>query len=80
MDFSHEPEQKLFKFSVAHQATIYRDILIRAKDAEDAFDRYLNANAFDADFDIENEEIVDDGAEFAELITLVKRVEEEGEA
>ena len=82
MDFSHEPEQKLFRFSVAQQATIYRDIVIRAKDAEDAFDRYVNA--FDADFDVENEEIVDDGAapgaEFTKLISDVVLVEEEGEA
>ena len=31
-------------------------------------------------FDIENEEIVDDGAEFVELISDVVEVEEEGEA
>lgn len=71
-------EKKLFRFSVAQQATIYRDILIRAESAEDALSEYLNA--FDADFDIENEEIVDDGVEFTELISDVVLVEEEGEA
>ena len=71
-------EKKLFRFSVAQQATIYRDILIRAESAEDALGEYLNA--FDADFDIENEEIVDDGVEFTELISDVVLVEEEGEA
>ena len=78
MDFSHEPEQKLFRFSVAQQATIYRDILIRADSAEDAFNAYLDGDLFT--FDIENEEIVDDGAEFTELISDVVEVEEEGEA
>ena len=78
MDFSHEPEQKLFRFSVAHQATIYRDILIRADSAEDAFSAYLDGDL--CEFDIENEEIVDDGAEFTELISDVVEVEEEDEA
>jgi hypothetical protein len=71
-------EKKLFRFSVAQQATIYRDILIRAESAEDALSEYLHA--FDAEYDIENEEIVDDGAEFTELITDVVLVEEEEEA
>jgi len=78
MDFSHEPEQKLFRFSVAQQATIYRDILIRAYSAEDAFDVYFSGDLHE--FDIENEEIVDDGAEFTELISDVVEVEEEDEA
>jgi len=78
MDFSHEPEQKLFRFSVDQQATIYRDILIRADSAEDAFDVYLSGDLHE--FDIENEEIVDDGAEFTELISDVVEVEEEDEA
>jgi len=78
MDFSHEPEQKLFRFSVAQQATIYRDILIRADSAEDAFDAFLLAS--NDDFDVENEEIVDDGEEFLELISDVVEVEEEEEA
>ena len=75
MDFSHEPEQKLFRFSVAQQATIYRDILVRAESEEDAFNAYLSGDLHE--FDIENEEIVDDGAEFIELISDVVLVEEE---
>ena len=78
MDFSHEPEQKLFRFSVAQQATIYRDILIRADSAEDAFSAFLDGDL--SEFDIENEEIIDDGAEFTKLISDVVLVEEEGEA
>ena len=78
MDFSHEPEQKLFRFSVAQQATIYRDILIRADSAEAAFGAFLDGDL--SEFDIENEEIIDDGAEFTKLISDVVLVEEEGEA
>ena len=70
--------EKLFRFSIAQQATIYRDILIRAESAEDAFDAFLLAG--NDDFDVENEEIVDDGEEFLELISDVVEVEEEGEA
>ena len=70
--------EKLFRFSIAQQATIYRDILIRAESTEDAFDAFLLAG--NDDFDVENEEIVDDGEEFLELISDVVEVEEEGEA
>ena len=71
-------EEKLFRFSVAHKATIYRDILIRAESAEDAFERYNNA--FDADYDVLDEEFADNGYDSAELVSDVVLVEEEGEA
>ncbi len=71
-------EKKLFRFSVAQQVTVYRDILIRAESAENAVDQYKNV--FDADFDVENEEIVDNGYDNVELVSDVVLVEEEEEA
>lgn len=71
-------QEKLFRFTVVQQAIVYRDIVIRAKDAEDAFDQYVEG--FDADFEIENEEFSVDGDYNPELISDIEEVIEDSDS